>query len=80
MVSGQVLEFWSQRLMENWNLYKAGRRKKNPGKKPPPKGGTGAVTQVQLEEERRKVAALYEESTSWKVTRPLRAIARLWKK
>lgn len=81
VVSGQVLEFWSQRLMENWNLYKAERRKKNPGKKPaPPKGGTGGVTQTQLEEERRKVAALYEESTSWKVTRPLRAIARLWKK
>ena len=81
VVSGEVLAFWSQRLLENWNLYKAERKKKAPGKKPPaPKAGGGTISQAQLEEERRKVAALYEESTSWKVTRPLRAIARLWKK
>lgn len=81
VVSGEVLAFWSQRLLENWNLYKAERKKKAPGKKPPaPQAGGGTISQAQLEEERRKVAALYEESTSWKVTRPLRAIARLWKK
>ena len=80
VVSSQVLEFWSQRLMENWNLYKAERKKKSPGKKPAPSKSGAAGVQAQLEAERQRVAALYEQSTSWKVTRPLRAIARLWKR
>lgn len=80
VVSSQVLEFWSQRLMENWNLYKAERKKRSPGKKPAPSKPGAAGVQAQLEAERQRVAALYEQSTSWKVTRPLRAIARLWKR
>ena len=79
-VSVPVLEFWSQRLMENWNLYKAERQKKSPaGKSPSPQSG-GKYTEEQMEAERQRVAALYEQSTSWKLTRPLRAIAQLWKK
>lgn len=80
VVSSQVLEFWSQRLMENWNLYKAERKKRSPGKKPAPSKPGAVGVQAQLEAERQRVAALYEQSTSWKVTRPLRAIARLWKR
>lgn len=81
LVSVPVLEFWSQRLMENWNLYKREQKKrshagKDAGSKPP----AGSYTEEDLKAERQRVAALYEQSTSWKVTRPLRAIARLWKK
>ena len=38
------------------------------------------MTQGQLEEELRRLAETYESSTSWKVTRPLRAVAKLWKR
>lgn len=78
VVSAAVLELWSQRLLENWNLYKAERQKKAPPGKKPPKPA-GGYTQAQLEAEGRRVAQLYESSTSWKVTKPLRALARLWK-
>ena len=78
MVSGPALELWSQRLLENWNLYKAERQRKAPAGKAPPKA-VGGFTQAQLEAEGRRVAQLYESSTSWKVTKPLRALAGLWK-
>ena len=52
-----------------------------PGKSPAPqKAAAAGCTQEQLEAEGRRVAQLYESSTSWKVTRPLRALARLWEK
>ena len=38
-----------------------------------------AGLKAQLEAEGRRVAQLYESSTSWKVTKPLRALAGLWK-
>lgn len=78
VVSGPALELWSQRLLENWNLYKAERQRKAPAGKAPPKAA-GGFTQAQLEAEGRRVAQLYESSTSWKVTKPLRALAGLWK-
>ena len=82
VVSGQVLAFWSQRVLENWSLFKREREKgRAPGKAPAPqKAAAAGCTQEQLEAEGRRVAQLYESSTSWKVTRPLRALARLWKK
>ena len=76
-VSGKVLAFWSQRLLENWNLYKAQRDRAAPAAKAP---APPAPSPERLEEARRQVAQLYENSTSWKVTRPLRALGRLWKK
>ena len=82
VVSGQVLAFWSQRVLENWSLFKREREKgRAPGKAPAPqKAAAAGCTQEQLEAEGRRVAQLYESSTSWKVTRPLRALARLWKR
>lgn len=82
VVDGQVLAFWSQRILENWNLYKKERsRKPAPskaaGKGAPPSGGK--YSQKDLEAEARRVAQLYENSTSWKVTRPLRALSKFWK-
>lgn len=81
MVSSSVLEFWSRRILENWNLYKAEKGKKSPDAGPlVSKPAGGSYTEAQMEAERQRVAVLYEQSTSWKVTRPLRAISRLWKK
>ena len=78
VVSGPALELWSQRLLENWNLYKAERQRKAPAGKAPPKA-VGGFTQAQLEAEGRRVAQLYESSTSWKVTKPPAGPAGLWK-
>ena len=62
---------WSQRILDNWNLYKRERDRKPPAPKgesrtAPP--GKGWVTREQLEAETRRVAQLYENSTSWKLT------------
>ena len=78
VVSAPVLALWSGRILENWNLYKSERQKKAPAGQAPAKAA-GGFTQAQLEAEGRRVAQLYESSTSWKVTKPLRALARLWK-
>ena len=76
VVSAPALELWSQRIMENWNLYKAARGKEpSGGKTPAPTPSPQA-----LEEARRETARLYESSTSWRVTAPLRAVARLWRR
>ena len=78
LVSGPVLELWSQRILENWNLYKSLRDQKKPA---PQKGREAPKPSPQaLEQARREVAQVYENSTSWKVTAPLRAVARLWKR
>ena len=81
LVSESVLKLWSQRIMENWNLYKSALGEKNvkPQKQPMPQIITKpdeAYTISQVE----KVIANYESSTSWKVTRPLRALGRLIKR
>lgn len=74
LVSSGVLKMWSDQLMENWNLYKQElRRKPQTGKAPPPVGkpqpDTGALA-LQIQE----VVRLYENSTSWRITKPLRAL------
>lgn len=84
VVREEVLAQWSGRILENWDLYKRERDKKLPptakaGKTSAP-GGKGLFTREQLDAEARRVAQLYENSTSWKVTKPLRAMAKLWKK
>ena len=79
VVRASLLERWSKERMENWNLYKRERDRKGGGA-PPAAAPAGAVTQGQLEEELRRLAETYESSTSWKVTRPLRAVAKLWKR
>lgn len=84
VVSDSVLQLWSERLMENWNLYK---RALDGKKAPPPKtvpahNGTLSQERFQRELDQRiqEVVANYENSTSWKITRPVRAIGRLFRK
>lgn len=81
LVSRSVLRLWSDRLMENWNLYKqelnrtpqAG-KKKRPAPAPPP------TLPANLEAQIREVVNTYENSTSWRITRPLRALKSWWAK
>ena len=75
VVSAQALAFCSQRVLENWSLYKRERDKKAPADQAPAPQAPASQEKA-LEEARRQVAALYENSASWKATRPLRALGR----
>ena len=81
---------WSDRLMENWNLYKQERDSAGKGKK---KANTDTVSlqaevnrkvEQRLKEEREKiiqeVSENYENSTCWKITRPIRAVGKFFGK
>ncbi|HIR93516.1 MAG TPA: glycosyltransferase [Candidatus Egerieimonas intestinavium] len=78
LVSDGALRLWSERLMENWNLYKRERDSRGPAGKQSlqePVSG-GSLREQQIEERARQVAELYESSTCWKITRPLRALGK----
>ena len=83
LVGRGALKMWSDRLMENWNLYKQELGRKRPaGEKPaPPPLEDAPLTQAyrkELEQRVQEVADTYERSTSWRITRPLRALGRLF--
>ena len=86
VVNANVLKFWSDRLMENWNLYKrAMQANKGNGKSPPPYTKeeptlTQGLFQREMEERIAEVIHNYETSTSWKLTKPIRALGRLFKR
>ena len=83
-VSGRVLKMWSNWIMENWNLYKRELHGKHSAKKhpPAPTGGTpsSGINEREMERRIREVVETYEHSTSWRITRPLRALGRLFQK
>lgn len=83
-VGASVLNLWSQRLMENWNLYKQElNRKPQNGKKappPPPPASMPGISQHELELRLQEVVDNYENSTSWKLTKPIRALGNLFEK
>lgn len=78
LIKNQVLKLWSDRLMDNWNLYKRERnRKGSAGTKQEKMPLTsGSLREEQLEERARQVAELYENSTCWKITKPLRVLGK----
>ena len=85
LVSGKVLKLWSDRLLENWNLYKQERNRKTPDSKPsappPPKAAPNqALIEREMEERIQEVVRNYETSTCWKLTKPIRALAKLFGK
>lgn len=81
-VRDNVLKMWSDRILENWNLYKQAMNKKHPGKPapvpPPVEGISQDLLTRELEERTKEVMAAYENSTSWKITKPLRALSSLF--
>lgn len=78
IISAEMLDFWSSRLMENWNLYKTEKnRKKETVRKNEPDNRDKIYTGIRKDELISAVedtAAAYENSTSWKITKPLRKI------
>ena len=82
LISDSVLKMWSDRLLENWNLYKQELNRK-PGGKPAPGPQapvSGGVSQQELARQIQEVVDNYESSTSWRVTKPLRALARWFRR
>lgn len=82
LISDSVLKMWSDRLLENWNLYKQELNRK-PGSKPAPVPQapvSGGVSQQELARQIQEVVDNYESSTSWRVTKPLRALARWFRR
>ncbi len=78
LVSGRVLQMWSDRLLENWNLYKQALGEK-PAVVPPPSARSGITPDQlnrELDERTREVMANYENSTCWRITKPLRTLAK----
>jgi glycosyltransferase involved in cell wall biosynthesis len=81
LVSDKVLKMWSDRIMENWNLYKQEREhsarakgKVAPAKPAPPP--SNQIIEKRIEEVKKK----YETSTCWRLTKPLRMLANLWRR
>lgn len=82
-VSDAMLKFWSDRLLENWKLYKQEKQANQKGgakgaAKPSgaqPQAPFGAVTEQELQERIEEVVNRYENSTCWRITRPLRWLA-----
>lgn len=81
LISDNVLKMWSERLISNWNLYKQELNKKNPSavKKAPVSNNlpNPDVFNYELDKRIREVMNNYENSTSWKITKPVRAIGKL---
>ena len=86
LVSNSTLHLWSQRILENWNLYKQIRdQKPAPAVKTPPspiKTNTHALELLEQQWETRlqEVIDTYEQSTSWRITKPLRVLATWFRK
>lgn len=78
LIKNQVLKLWSDRLMDNWNLYKRERNRKGSAgtKQEKIPLTSGSLREEQLEERARQVAELYENSTCWKITKPLRVLGK----
>lgn len=79
LVSEHVLKMWSKRILDNWNLYKKEKAAAGKGQ---------AISTIQegrtfptnVEEQIQKVVETYENSTCWKLTKPLRILGEFLKK
>ncbi len=74
LVSRPVLKMWSTRLMENWNLYKQALNGRPAGEPPAPPGA--GLSDAQWERRLQEVVNTYEQSTCWRITKPLRALSQ----
>lgn len=83
VISDAVLKMWSDRLLENWNLYKRERNTKHPAPPKPAPQTNGLLSpelfQEELHRQIQEVVDSYENSTCWRITKPLRLLAKLLK-
>ena len=79
-----MLKMWSDRLMENWNLYKRELNVKRPSGAKPIHGTHSLRSQQEIQQELegriQEVVDLYENSTCWKLTKPIRVLGKLFGK
>jgi len=84
LVRDTVLKMWSDRLMENWNLYKRELNVKRPSGAKPIHGTHSLRSQQEIQQELegriQEVVDLYENSTCWKLTKPIRVLGKLFGK
>ena len=81
-VSDKVLNMWSDRIMENWNLYKRELNVKHPTSvkyvATATKNHFSEDRQREIDRKIQEVVDTYENSTCWRITKPLRIIAKLF--
>lgn len=82
LISGNVLKMWSDRLLENWNLYKQERDKKpvSHAKAAPARQPSIQLSNKELDKRIQEVVDTYENSTCWRITKPVRALGKLFGK
>ncbi len=85
-VSAKVLKMWSNRILENWNLYKQEKNAKQQNNKKSTVSScvdaspSHALIEREIEQRVQEIVKTYENSTCWRITKPLRAVARLFGK
>ncbi len=83
VIGESALKMWSDRILENWALYKQALGKLPPAQRksapePPPAAGISpAELERALDRRTQEVMAAYENSTSWRLTKPVRALGRI---
>ena len=77
---------WSNRILENWNLYKQEKNAKQQNNKKSTVSScvdaspSHALIEREIEQRVQEIVKTYENSTCWRITKPLRAVARLFGK
>lgn len=80
LVSRRVLKMWSDRILENWSLYKQAANGKAAAPVRKSASLPPAPSSREMEQRIQEVVNTYEGSTSWRITKPLRALGTLWKR
>ena len=83
VIGESALKMWSDRILENWALYKQALGKLPAAERrqaavPPPTAGISpAELERALDRRTQEVMDAYEHSTSWRLTKPIRALGRI---
>lgn len=81
LVKDNVLKMWSERIMENWNLYKSqlnAKGKKIDVQSDAPHAVSSGMQPWEVDAKIAEVVSTYENSTSWKLTKPIRILGDIF--